>query len=367
MKTVERPEYKLYYAHTKPASDSAQQLQRLFTSHILERQDLRLVYELDAAALPTSLEQRSIRHILGQFLASGHKVDIVFYDESWYGTPKIPSSETSINALVASLQSIAPQHITLHPASELRRTSTIDMLYAGLDAIALPELIGSGKGVNKKNSSRSMDSLLRRGFSRMLWQQLAADVALQLESSKFTMSSTTVTSLIIPLLPGIRTNDLAMADQAGHHTLFRAVMNIPDEQLLDVIRYMLVLNQDDQMRITDLLATQPLEAKKQLAVVLAALHANSFEEGLLARKVFEETMSGQSEYIDATWHPDTTLFDVLAATNICSRSELRRLFAGGAVRSITQPTRQLSPDHQTMQHDDIIRVGKKHRIRIRVV
>ena len=154
--------------------------------------------------------------------------------------------------------------------------------------------------------------------------------------------------------------------EANEDLIFRSIMNIPDSQFPDAYIYMLTLSESDRGHILQLLGTQPLEAKKQLAVAITAAWADNFDVGLQARRAFEEAMKGERDYSDVVLYADTTLFDVIASMNLFSRSELRRLFAGGAVRNITAQDQKLAPDHSELQHGDIIRIGKKHHIRIQL-
>lgn len=361
---------KLYSLQVQPPLQSAHYFGRLFSEpwgdnwqkHSKRRRPLRIIYELDVLALPTLLERYSIRHILRQFVDSGHKVDIVVYDHIWYGNADLTSA--IMDTFVASLQAISSSNITVHAASDLRKTIDVDTLYASLEMFLLKDMIGSGKGMEKKNSSRSMQDILRQGFSLALWQQLKADVVLTCGPAFF-KSHADIAFLEIPRLSeaqGVNSTQGATESQL----LFEAVVNIPDQDLTDVYCYMVVTDDAHHGDLAAMLTAQPLETKKQLATVLAAMHFGGLEEGIKVRQAFEAVIAGQSldDYLPVAFLPGMTLFDALASTDLYSRSELRRLFAGGAVRNIADPTLPLQPDHRDIKHNDVIRIGKKYRLRM---
>ena len=371
MKTLESLAQQLFDRNNKLEPQALQRLQEQFGLKAALSQKassqvdkLQLVYEVDAATVPTVLEQYCTRFVLSLFAASGHAVTIVVYDESWHRSQKTPLPFTFADNLVAALQEISPQNSKLYFASDLRKNATIDMLYNGLDAIALQELIGSGKGTDKKNSSRSMERILRHGFSSMVWQHFNVDVVVRLSAYDSVQLSSETAFLTIPQ----HTNyvDTVSGPAQTEQYLFSASMNIPDQHLLEACKYMLTITASEQIFITQMLNTRPLETKKQIATAVAALWAGNLEAGLQAQSSFEETINGQRGYRDVILYPDTILFDVIAATGLYSRSELRRLFASGAIRNIANPTESLTPEHRTLGHGDSIRIGKKYRLRMQV-
>lgn len=132
----------------------------------------------------------------------------------------------------------------------------------------------------------------------------------------------------------------AIAVRATAEEQFGKIMSIPDSLIVQYFCSFADIHQKEVPELEALVASNPMEAKKQLATVVVALRTKSFDDGLLERQRFERKFSRrsivQADCIQVTATPGLTMFQALEQSGeFKSRNELRRMFEQHAVRIIS--------------------------------
>jgi len=162
-------------------------------------------------------------------------------------------------------------------------------------------------------------------------------------------------------------NYIALADSADNQ--FGLIMSIPDRLLASYFRSFGDIYEREQKALDDFIGAQPLEAKKQLAALVAALFHGE-KAAHKARENFERKFSkGRWHEADAKevrLSADTPLLDALFAAlgGKRSRTHIRNLIEAGAVRRISGLAEHIYGDaSERVRRDDLIRVGKRDLFR----
>lgn len=362
MQHAKRPEYPLYVTNLAPKSLPA------LSERYNDGTRLHILYTPPVGVIPTALDYLILQQTLVSFAAAGHRITILVSKNN---------DADAVKLIVNRLTAIAPKKgsVIVQHAHELLPKLDIPAVFASLESWGLRDLIGSYKGVVIKNSTRPISSILTEGINLAMWGLLAADMVVRLvprhhmpTKPHLSSPSTTVPRILdVPTLSAIVKNDNSVVFPSDLNKLFKCIMAVPDSALAEVYRRTLFLREDEVPRITQLITKQPYEAKKQLATIISAVQGGSFDAGLQAREVFElraRNAAVAETYIDIRLLSGTSVFELLAAASFCSRSELRRLFDGNAVRLAVEGAQPLTADYLAVQPGDIIRVGKKRLVRI---
>jgi len=156
---------------------------------------------------------------------------------------------------------------------------------------------------------------------------------------------------------------------ASSEEKFGLIMSIPDDLIFSYFVAFADIANKELDTLRSLIASDPLELKKQLAQFVVSLEQHDVRVGEKEREAFEKKFS-KKEYTEDTpvlkGDKGTTYFNFLAEHNVVpSKSQLHRLFEQGSIHT-------LKPKETTVDEDDtinegIIRVGKKKFYRVVII
>lgn len=153
-------------------------------------------------------------------------------------------------------------------------------------------------------------------------------------------------ALMTPILEGTSGDGRKMSKSYGNaiavledsNEKFGKFMSIKDEQIMPYFRCFAFMNNHEKAELESFIKENPLEAKKQLATFFVALQAKDITQGEKARAEFERKFSKKSindeDCIKVNLEDGDTCYTALSKAKLMSNSELRRMFAGNAVRNI---------------------------------
>ncbi len=149
---------------------------------------------------------------------------------------------------------------------------------------------------------------------------------------------------------------------------FGKIMSIPDRLIFPYFCCFADIHQKEIPQLERFIERDPLEAKKQLATIVASLETKSIVDGLEQRELFERKFSQKTINdddcvgIEAT--KGSTFFDSLFQTsNFKSKSDLRRLFEQQGVR-IVDNNQILKISDIISQEEVVVRVGPRRFFKI---
>ncbi len=151
---------------------------------------------------------------------------------------------------------------------------------------------------------------------------------------------------------------------------FGKVMSIPDRLIEQYFVSFGHVHQRDRDALQAFIAQEPMEAKKQLGTLVAALAERDLDAGLAAREAFERKFSKkeltETDYIPLTAKAGEKVLDVLFSSGkYASKGEIRRLLTQQAVRMLGDTETVLGVD-DTVTADCAIRAGKRDCFRVTV-
>lgn len=149
---------------------------------------------------------------------------------------------------------------------------------------------------------------------------------------------------------------------------FGKIMSIPDRLIAPYFISFGHVHQRDLPALQAFIAQEPMEAKKQLGTLVAALADRDLDAGLAAREAFERKFSkkdlAETDYIPLTATPGAKVLDVLFASGkYASKGDVRRLLTQQAVRTLGDTETILGVD-STVSAPCQIRAGKRDCFRI---
>ena len=181
--------------------------------------------------------------------------------------------------------------------------------------------------------------------------------------------------LMTPILEGTSGDGRKMSKSYGNYIAvnaayedkFGGIMSIPDRLIAQYFRCFADIHQRELENLDAFIASNPMEAKKQLATIIVAMESKDIQDGLRERESFERRFSHKKvlndDCIVLSMSQTGTVFDALSQSGrFNSRSELRRLFEQNAVRNVDDGT-ILTLETKTMELHGIIRVGKRRFFR----
>jgi len=160
-------------------------------------------------------------------------------------------------------------------------------------------------------------------------------------------------------------NNYISADASGDD-IFGLVMSTPDETIL---KWWPVFGEIFEYELEALkrgCRENPLEAKKQLGMLLVSLRMGGIEHALHVRSEFERKFSKRVLY-DDDYIPVSLKKNELLITALCSalptrsKSEWRRLIEQHAVKKINKAGYQIMDETMVVSPGDKIQVGKRER------
>jgi len=154
---------------------------------------------------------------------------------------------------------------------------------------------------------------------------------------------------------------------ATHEDKFGKVMSIPDKLILPWYIAFTDINESELETLKSAIATDPLEMKKQLGILLIALETKNLDQGRMEREKFERKFAKKEltdeDFFTITARPSQSLFDTLLP-QFESKTELRRLFDQGAVKDAMSDN--VLAINSVMGNGMKVRVGKRHFFKIMV-
>jgi len=180
-------------------------------------------------------------------------------------------------------------------------------------------------------------------------------------------------ALTTPVLEGTSGDGRKMSKSLGNYVAlnmsledtFGKIMSLPDSLLEQYYKAFADVKKSELPLLQELIAQDPLEAKKQLAQFLVSVEAKDFRIGEKEREKFENKFS-KKEYSDIPTlevESGATIISVLEKSGeLNSKSEIRRLFEGGGVRMVEPEEKDLGPNDKV--ENGVLRVGKKKFFRI---
>ena len=175
-------------------------------------------------------------------------------------------------------------------------------------------------------------------------------------------------ALMTPILEGTSGDGRKMSKSYGNaiavledpNEKFGKFMSIKDEQILPYFRCFAFMNNHEKTELERFINENPFEAKKQLASYFVSLQAKDITQGEKARTEFERKFSKKTinveDCIEIKLEDEDTYYTALSRAKLMSNSELRRMFAGKAVRDIENGCVH---NQDTKANFGKIRVGKE--------
>ncbi|MGN1297553.1 MAG: tyrosine--tRNA ligase [Clostridia bacterium] len=175
-------------------------------------------------------------------------------------------------------------------------------------------------------------------------------------------------ALMTPILEGTSGDGRKMSKSYGNaiavleepNEKFGKFMSIKDEQIMPYFRCFAFMNNHEKSELEKFIKENPFEAKKQLASFFVSLQAKDITQGEMARAEFERKFSKKAikeeDCLEVQLKNGDTFYTVLSRAKLMSNSELRRMFAGNAVRNI-EDGHILGKDMKA--NSGKIRVGKR--------
>lgn len=184
--------------------------------------------------------------------------------------------------------------------------------------------------------------------------------------------------LMTPILEGIAGDGRKMSKSYGNSIpimadpseIFGKLMSMPDRLISPYLRAFADITSDEITELNQLIVTEPLEAKKQMATLVVSVVSGDFSEGTRQRANFERLFSSmeieEQDCITLKAEQEETVFQVLCReAPFTSRSGLRRLFEQRAVRHISAGEETvITADTSAGAITGILRVGRRHHFRL---
>lgn len=303
----------------------------------------RIACVIDEAILNNILDFLTIRKQLHIQALQGNSILLLI--DNLMNSPK------EVEKVGKSLQTTTDTEVFL--LTERMKRLDINNVFLGLATQNLNTLVKQQRDT-RKGSSHTLVTLLEQGIGVAAWQQAPADILLRLNST-----NSTVLNGRIPLAE-IWTNrivtDYTVSTLECLNTsskLFEAVARVKDASFLELTAQILIINDSLRHRLAKMFTESPLKTKQQIAQIIVNL-------------VFpdQKLETPTQEYIVVPLLNHDSSFKVLTSANVCSRSELRRLFSSNAIRKISPTTLVLTPEYSDLQEHDIIRIGKRYLIKL---
>jgi tyrosyl-tRNA synthetase len=332
--------------------------------------------------------------ILKQFLRAGHKVDLIIGDftarigdPSGRETARTPLSAEEIERHAATYAAqiepyIDVSRISVHRNSTWLSGMTLEDLFPILQTVSLSEAmqrddfrarVKNEQAVTLAEATygvlMGLDSVALKtdieigGLDQLLNFMQCREVM----KTKGLVEEAVITA---PILLGTTGDGRKMSKSFGNYVplrttdddMFGKIMSAPDDRIVPYFTAFADVRLDEVPELMAFAASEPLEAKKQVATFIVSL-ASGLEAGVAAREHFEKTFSKKEvtadDAVPVTYREGMTVFDALWETgDFESKTELRRLFTDGAVRTLSTDA-VIAPDALCADVHDPIRVGKR--------
>lgn len=305
----------------------------------------RIACIIDEAILNNILDFLTIRKQLHIQALQGNSILLL--------VDNLMNSPKEVENVGKNLQTTTDSEVFL--LTERMKRLDINKVFMGLATQNLNTLAKQQRDT-RKGSSHTLVTLLKQGIGVAAWQQAPSDILLRLNSTNSTVLNGR-TPLAEIWANRIVTDYTASTFEclSTSSKLFEAVARVKDASFLELTAQILIINDDLRHRLARMFTESPLKTKQQIAQIIVNL---VFPE--------QKLQTPKQEYIVVPLLDHHSSFDVLTSANVCSRSELRRLFSSNAIRRISPTTLVLKPEYCDLQEHDIIRIGKRYLIKLGV-
>lgn len=231
------------------------------------------------------------------------------------------------------------------------------VIFSGLDCLNLYTLVELQKE-NRKDSGHTLDFIFKKGLGITTWQHTPTDLLLSFENNDSYVSNHEAST--VKIQPNYITTNLKASSVECLNTasiLFEAIARVPDSSFLELCSRILIIDDNLRYRLAQIFSKAPLKTKQEIARIVVVL---TFPD----KKI--EVSPTTQKYIHIPLDGYTNAYELLASANVCSRSELRRLFSSNAVRKTSPAAQILTPDYSKLEEGDIVRIGKRFHIKVGV-
>ncbi|MFA5127005.1 MAG: tyrosine--tRNA ligase [Patescibacteria group bacterium] len=379
---------------------TAGKLQRLLEAG----RKLRVKFGIDPTASNIHLGHIVPIMLLNQFAKAGHHIDFIIGDfTAIIGDPterdtgRVPLTNEQIVENMRTYQDQIGRYIDLsrlhlHRNSEWLNPMTLRDVFAVFQRINLTEAM-QREDFRKRMRNEQGVSLAEVCYGVLMGidsVQLSTDVEiggidqlLNFQQCRKIMQEKGIeeeVALMVPLLEGTDGAGRKMSKSFGNtvpvnaslEDKFGKIMSIPDQLIFQYFCSFADVHEREVEALKQLIDSDPMEAKKQLATFLVALEAKDLAAGLQERENFERKFSKRivtdADCIPLTASSGQNLLDLLVNSgHFKSKGELRRLFDQNAVRLISDSGESILASSASITETCKLRVGKLKFFAINVV
>ena len=368
-----------------------------------EGRKLRVKFGIDPTASDIHIGHLVPMMLLRQFAKASHHIDFIIGDfTALVGDPterdtgRVPLTPEQIAINMRTFQDQVSRFVDLsclevHHNSEWLNPMTLQEVFAVFQRINLTEAVQREDFRKRMRNSQAV-SLAEVCYGVLMGIdsiRLSTDVEiggidqlLNFQQCRKIMREKGMeeeVALMVPLLEGTDGGGRKMSKSFGNtvpvtaslEDKFGKIMSIPDRLIFQYFCSFADVHQRELDGLKAFVASDPLEAKKQLATFLVALEAKDLSQGLRERESFERKFSQrvitEEDCIQLTANVGQNLFALLAASEeFKSKGELRRLFEQNAVRLITDSEESILDISANVTGSCKLRVGKLRFFKINV-
>lgn len=369
---------------------------------LIETKRLRVKFGIDPTGSDVHLGHIVPLMLLRLFAKAGHHVDLVIGDFTArigdptareHGRDQLSSEQIATNLSTYRSQIskyVDLDHLHVHHNAEWLSSLPLSEVFAIFQQISLSEAVQREDFRARMRNEQSVSlaevcyGVLMGIDSVHLGSHVeigGTDQLLNFQQCRSVMRNSGMEEEIIlttPILEGTGGDGRKMSKSYGNYIAVNAsledkfgkIMSLPDRLIGQYFRSFADVHERELDELEQSIASDPLEAKKQLATLVVALEAE-LDAGLRERESFERRFSQkdlrEEDCSELLAHEGEQLMDVLMRSGAFkSKSALRRLFEQRAVRL------QMDSKEETMMlktmatqvRDGIVRVGKRQFFKI---
>lgn len=366
-----------------------------FRNRLKKGDKLRVKFGIDPTARDIHLGHIVPILVLRQFVQAGHHVDLIIGDftarigdPSGRETARTPLTSADIAANQLTYQEQIGKYldvskISVHRNSDWLLGVSLDKFFAILQSLNLAQAT-QREDFRARARNQQGVSLAEVCYGVLMGidsVQLKSNIEiggidqlLNFQQCRTVMGACGLTEEVVlttPILEGISGDGKKMSKSYGNYIAVNAsledkfgkIMSIPDRLILDYFCLFTLIKEDEVAELKQFIASDPLEAKKQLATLVVAWETSSLDLARSERERFERKFSErliQDEDVTTVKVKtgDTLINALFSSGKFGSRSELRRLFAENAVRELGQ-TESVIPIEKVVDSTMSVRAGRR--------
>ncbi len=361
-----------------------------------EKRILRVKLGIDPSGADLHLGHVAALLLLSLFQKAGHHIDLIFGDftarigdPTDRDSPRVPLSEEEIARNVATYKEQAGRYIrigevSLHYNSQWLAPMGLAQVLEAFQKVSLSEAIQREDFRNRLKKGRGV-TLAEMAYGALMGLDSlhlqtdvevgAIDQLLNFQQTRELMRESDVEEEVIAMAPLVESTagdgrkmsksfQNYVAVNASSEEKFGKIMSIPDRLIEPYYRSFTFLKTSELDELHSLIHADPLEAKKQLAMLVVGLETGTRKAAQEERERFERKFSQHVITRD-----DSTLLAVKGGTTImealstsgafASKSEVRRLFQEQAVRLITEDAERVLEPDTAAKEGMLLRAGKR--------